>query len=78
MSAPVLPTALNRDSDEAKQRIAHNCALAEALRARVAEAALGGNAKSRENCTFSQSPVLANESLVLEEIILYNKPLFVF
>ena len=45
MSAPVLPTALNRDSDEAKQRTAHNRALAEVLRTRVAEAALGGNAK---------------------------------
>ena len=48
MSAPVLSTALNLDSDEAKQRIAHNRALAEELRAKVAEAALGGSQKSRE------------------------------
>jgi 3-methylcrotonyl-CoA carboxylase beta subunit len=51
MSAPVLPTTLDLDSPEARQRIAHNRGLAEALRARVAEVALGGNAKSRERHT---------------------------
>ena len=60
MSAPVLTTTLNRDSDEARQRIAHNRALAEALRARVAEAALGGNAKSRERHT-SRGKLLPRE-----------------
>ena len=60
MSAPVLTTTLNLDSDEAKQRIAHNRRLAEALRARVAEAALGGNAKSRERHT-SRGKLLPRE-----------------
>ncbi|MET0239528.1 MAG: carboxyl transferase domain-containing protein [Sphingobium sp.] len=48
MSAPVLPTTLNIDAPEAKARAAHNRALAEELRTKVAAAALGGNAKSRE------------------------------
>ena len=48
MSAPILPTSLNPDSPEAQARAAHNRALAQELRARVAAAALGGNAKSRE------------------------------
>ena len=60
MSAPVLPSTLNIDSDEARQRIAHNRALAETLRARVAEAALGGNAKSRERHT-SRGKLLPRE-----------------
>ncbi|HEX7856480.1 MAG TPA: carboxyl transferase domain-containing protein [Sphingobium sp.] len=48
MSAPVLPTTLNVDSPEAQARAAHNRALAEELRGRVAQAALGGPEKSRE------------------------------
>ena len=48
MSGPVLPTTLNPDSAEARARAEHNRALAQELRAKVAEAALGGNAKSRE------------------------------
>jgi len=60
MSAPVLPSTLDRESPEAKQRIAHNRALAEQLRARVAEAALGGNAKSRERHT-SRGKLLPRE-----------------
>ena len=48
MSAPVLPTTLNPDSPEALARAAHNRALAEKLRARVAAAALGGSAQARE------------------------------
>ena len=48
MSAPVLSSSLNLDSDDAKARAAHNRALAEELRARVAEAALGGPEKHRE------------------------------
>jgi 3-methylcrotonyl-CoA carboxylase beta subunit len=51
MTAPVLPTTLNPDSPEAQARAAHNRALAEELRAKVAEAALGGNEKSRERHT---------------------------
>ncbi len=51
MTAPVLSTTLNPESAEAQARSAHNRALAEELRARVATAALGGNAKSRERHT---------------------------
>ena len=51
MSAPVLQTALNLDSPEAQTRAVHNRALAAELRERVAQAALGGNAKSRERHT---------------------------
>ncbi len=60
MSAPVLPTTLNIDSPEAQQRAAHNRGLAEALRTKVAEAALGGNAKSRERHT-SRGKLLPRE-----------------
>ena len=48
MSAPVLPSTLDPASPEAQARAAHNRALAAELRARVAQAALGGNAQSRE------------------------------
>ncbi|WP_033074413.1 carboxyl transferase domain-containing protein [Sphingopyxis sp. MWB1] len=48
MSAPVLPTLYNADDPQAQARAAHNRALAEELRTRVAEAALGGSEKSRE------------------------------
>ena len=51
MSAPVLPTTLTPDSPEAQARAAHNRALAQDLRAQVAQAALGGNEKSRERHT---------------------------
>jgi len=47
MSAPVLSTNLNPDSPEAQARAAHNRALAEELRTRVAAAALGGNERAR-------------------------------
>ncbi|MBO9601163.1 MAG: methylcrotonoyl-CoA carboxylase [Novosphingobium sp.] len=47
MSGPVLTSALDLQSPEAKARAAHNRALAEDLRAKVAEAALGGSEKSR-------------------------------
>ena len=47
MSGPVLTSTLDLESAEAKARTAHNRALAEELRARVAEAALGGPEKSR-------------------------------
>ena len=48
MSAPVLGTALFTDSDAFRANAAHNRALKDALWAKVAEAALGGNEKSRE------------------------------
>jgi 3-methylcrotonyl-CoA carboxylase beta subunit len=60
MSAPVLQTAFNPDSPEAQARAAHNRALADDLRARVAQAALGGNAKSRERHT-SRGKLLPRE-----------------
>ena len=41
MSAPVLTTTLNPDSPEAQARAAHNRGLAQELRAKVAQAALG-------------------------------------
>jgi len=48
MSAPVLPTKLDRDSPEAQARAAHNRALAAELREKVAKAALGGDERSRQ------------------------------
>ncbi len=48
MTAPILTSTLDIDSPEAKARAAHNRALAEELRAKVAEAALGGSEKHRE------------------------------
>ena len=48
MSAPVLPSALDTSSPDAMARAAHNRALARDLRARVAQAALGGDARSRD------------------------------
>lgn len=51
MSAPVLATAVQLDSEQFKARAAHNRSLAEDLRARVAASALGGNEKSRARHT---------------------------
>ncbi len=51
MSAPVLDTRLSAESADFRANAEHNRALAEALRADVAKAALGGNAKSRERHT---------------------------
>ena len=48
MSAPVLASKLDLESPEAKARATHNRALAEDLRAKVAQAALGGPEKSRQ------------------------------
>ena len=48
MSGPVLQTRLDLESPEAKARVMHNRALAEELRAKVAEAALGGSERSRQ------------------------------
>jgi len=51
VSAPVLSSALDLEGAEAKARAAHNRALAEELRARVAHAALGGPEASRARHT---------------------------
>ncbi len=48
MSAPVIETKIDRDSDGYKANYAHNMALRDELYARVWAAALGGNEKSRE------------------------------
>ncbi|WP_340588467.1 carboxyl transferase domain-containing protein [Erythrobacter alti] len=48
MTAPVLTSTLDREAPEAKARFAHNKALADELRERVAEAALGGSERHRE------------------------------
>src|SRR5258708_5188223 len=51
MSAPKLETKIAVDSDEYRARVAHNRALAEKLRADVAEGAKGGTERSRERHT---------------------------
>lgn len=51
MSAPTLGTKLSTDGETFRANAAHNRALADELRARVAAAALGGNEKSRERHT---------------------------
>ncbi len=48
MSAPVLDTKIDVEGEAFRANAAHNRSLTDALRARVAEAALGGPAKSRE------------------------------
>jgi 3-methylcrotonyl-CoA carboxylase beta subunit len=48
MTAPTLTTSLNLDDEKARANAAHNRALRDELWAKVAEAALGGNEKSRE------------------------------
>ena len=63
MSAPVLPTAIDPDSDAFRANAAHNRALRDELWAKVAEAALGGNAKSRERH-------VARGKLVLQHLVL--------
>jgi len=51
LSAPVLATAVQTDSDQFRARAAHNRALAEELGSRVAEAALGGPDRARSKHT---------------------------
>ena len=51
MSGPVLQTRIDPESAEAKARATHNRSLAEELRAKVAQAALGGSERSRERHT---------------------------
>src|SRR5215213_2119354 len=48
MSAPRIDSKIATDGDEFRARAKHNRALAEKLRADVAQAALGGNEKSRQ------------------------------
>jgi 3-methylcrotonyl-CoA carboxylase beta subunit len=48
MSAPVLPTSYNPEDPATQARSAHNRVLKDELWAKVAEASLGGNEKSRE------------------------------
>jgi 3-methylcrotonyl-CoA carboxylase beta subunit len=60
MSAPVLTTALSSESETFRTNAAHNRALKDMLWAKVAEAALGGNAKSRERHT-SRGKLLPRE-----------------
>ena len=60
MSAPVLGTMANAEGDDFRANAAHNRSLNDALRARVAEAALGGNEKSRERHT-SRGKLLPRE-----------------
>ncbi len=48
MSAPVLSSNVDLNSEQAQARAAHNRALARELRERVAKAALGGDERSRE------------------------------
>ncbi len=60
MSAPVLGTSLNLDDPQVQARAAHNRALVEELRAKVAQAALGGDEKSRERHT-SRGKLLPRE-----------------
>ena len=51
MTAPVLSTAADRESEKFRLNFAHNVALKDELWAKVAQAALGGNEKSRERHT---------------------------
>ena len=60
MSAPVLSTSINLDAEEFRVRAAHNRALRDELWAKVAQAALGGNEKSRERHT-SRGKLLPRE-----------------
>ncbi len=60
MSAPVLGTQINPDDPQALARAARNRALAEELRAKVAQAALGGDEKSRNRHT-SRGKLLPRE-----------------
>ena len=51
MSGPVLPSAVDTDSEAFRANATHNRALRDELWAKVATAALGGNEKSRERHT---------------------------
>jgi 3-methylcrotonyl-CoA carboxylase beta subunit len=60
VSAPVLSTQYNPDDPQTQARAAYNRGLRDALYARVAEAALGGNEKSRDRHT-SRGKLLPRE-----------------
>jgi 3-methylcrotonyl-CoA carboxylase beta subunit len=60
MTAPVLGTTIAPDSETFRDNAAHNIALKDALWAKVAETALGGNEKSRERHT-SRGKLLPRE-----------------
>jgi 3-methylcrotonyl-CoA carboxylase beta subunit len=60
MSAPILPTAINTEAEDFCARASHNRTLRDELWAKVAEAALGGNEKSRERHT-SRGKLLPRE-----------------
>jgi 3-methylcrotonyl-CoA carboxylase beta subunit len=60
MTAPTLSSNLNPDDPQAQARAAHNRALAADLRARVAQAALGGDERARERHT-SRGKLLPRE-----------------
>jgi 3-methylcrotonyl-CoA carboxylase beta subunit len=60
LNAPILTTGLNTDSETFRANAAHNIALKDALWAKVAETALGGNEKSRERHT-SRGKLLPRE-----------------
>ena len=60
MSAPVLGTSLNPDNETFRANAVHNRALKDELWAKVAQAALGGNEKSRERHT-SRGKLLPRE-----------------
>ncbi|MXO61340.1 methylcrotonoyl-CoA carboxylase, partial [Altererythrobacter salegens] len=62
MSAPTLDSKIDLASPDAQARAAHNRALAEELRAKVAEAALGGSEKARERHT-SRGKLLPRERI---------------
>ena len=61
MSAPRLDTKIDTDSDEFRARAAHNRALAEELRADVAEAALGGTEKHRASAMSTRGKLLPRD-----------------
>ena len=48
MTSPIIPTKINAESEVFQQYAAHNRALVEELRAKVATNALGGSGKSRD------------------------------
>src|SRR3546814_2727681 len=72
VSAPVLGTMVNSESDAFHANASHNRALRDELYARVAEAGLGGNEKSRARHK-SRRKLLPRERL---EQVLYPGSLF--
>jgi 3-methylcrotonyl-CoA carboxylase beta subunit len=73
MTAPTLTTNLSTDSETFRANAAHNRALKDALWAKVAETALGGNEKSRERHT-SRGKLLPRERV--ERLLDPGSPFF--